>query len=71
MTVFDSSIAFNVGSGIFSRGGGSFMRFGRNEVSGNAFGLRTIDGGLLISLTGNLVAGNGTDGAPTSTVVPV
>ncbi|MDX6448273.1 MAG: hypothetical protein QOH02_56 [Gaiellaceae bacterium] len=71
MTVFDSSIAFNLGSGIFSRGGGSFMRFGRNEVSGNAFGLRTIDGGLLISLTGNLVAGNGTDGAPTSTVVPV
>ena len=71
ITVFDSSIAFNAGTGIFSRGAGGFMRFGRNEVSGNLFGLRTLDGGQLISLTGNLVAGNGTDGAPTSTVVPI
>jgi hypothetical protein len=71
ITTFDSSIAFNSGAGIFSRGAGAFQRFGRNEVSGNAFGLRALDGGQLISLTGNHVAGNTTDGAPTSTVVPI
>jgi hypothetical protein len=71
ITTFDSSVTFNLGSGIFSRGSSAFSRFGDNEISGNAFGLRALDGGQLISLTGNHVAGNGTDGAPTSTVVPV
>jgi hypothetical protein len=72
ITTFDSSITFNTGTGIFSRGVGGIQRIGRNEISGNAFGLRVLDAGAqIISLTGNSVAGNGTDGAPTSTVPPV
>lgn len=70
ITVFESSITFNTGTGIFSRGGG-IQRIRTNEISGNLFGLRVLDGGQIISLGGNAVAGNGTDGAPTSTVAPI
>ena len=71
ITTFDSSVTFNLGSGIFSRGASAFSRIGENEISGNAIGLRSQDSGQIISLTGNHVAGNGVDGAPPSTVTPV
>jgi hypothetical protein len=39
-------------------------------VSGNGTGLVSMNGGVLVSFGNNYVIGNGTDGAPTTTVAP-
>jgi len=40
------------------------------QVSGNGTGLMSVNGGVLVSFGNNYVIGNGTDGAPTTTVAP-
>ena len=39
-------------------------------VTGNGTGLSSVNGGVLASYQNNDVIGNGTDGAPTTTVTP-
>jgi hypothetical protein len=55
-------------AGIFSNGPNAFNRIGGNNVLFNGFGLVTGGGGGILSFGDNYVAGNGTDGAPTSTI---
>ena len=71
ITAIDCGISLNTNAGVMSRGSGGNVRVGRNEITNNLFGLRSVDGGQIISHGGNMVGGNGTDGAPTSTVAPV
>jgi hypothetical protein len=77
VTSVDNTIEFNGGAGVMSRGVGAVNRVGRNEITGNGFGLQQVGGaGQIISLGGNIVTGNGTDLSPvgvvpTSTVTPI
>ena len=63
----DRSAAVNNGTGIFANG--ATIRIGDSTVSGNTTGLSTINGGTIASYGTNKVDGNGTDGAPTSTIL--
>jgi hypothetical protein len=68
----DNYIAFNSLAGVLSRGNLAINRIARNEITGNQFGLLLLGAGMqIISNGGNIVNGNGTDGAPTSTVPPI
>ena len=56
-------------NGIRSEGAGTTVRIANTLVTNNsANGLFPTAGGLIISFGNNQVAGNGTNGAPTSTV---
>ena len=49
-------------------GGTSILRVGNSTIVANTQGLQAQGGSALVSLGNNAVAGNGTDGAPTSTI---
>lgn len=58
----------NIASGVAAEGAAAVMYLNRTKVYGNATGLMTSDGGTLVSFGNNAVSGNGTDGAPTTTI---
>jgi hypothetical protein len=50
--------------------GAGGIALSNTQVSGNGTGLMSVNGGVLASFQNNYVIGNGTDGAPTTTVTP-
>lgn len=66
VTVSKSLIAGN-GSGLLAKGTAT-IRISGNMITHNTTGLSATDGGKIISFRDNAVAGNGTNGAATSTV---
>ena len=64
------SASVNNSTGISAEGSSATIRIGNSTVTGNAFGLSS-PGGAIISYGTNKVNGNGTDGAPTSPVIPM
>jgi len=56
--------------GIDSQGPGTTVRIGDSVVAGNGVGLNSGFGAVLASYGTNKVNGNGTDGAPTTTISP-
>jgi Right handed beta helix region len=68
MTI-ENSVASNnnLGSGLRVSGANGTMRITNTTVTGNSVGLDISAGASLISFGNNRIAGNGTNGAPTST----
>ncbi len=69
----DHVAATSNGTGIEADGsdmGAGGVAFSNTQVSGNGTGLVAVNGGVLVSFQNNYVIGNGTDGAPTTTVAP-
>jgi hypothetical protein len=62
----DRSAAVNNFTGIFSFGAGATIRIGDSTVTGNGTGLSAVN--AILSYGTNKVDGNGSDGAPTSTI---
>jgi len=60
--------ASNNGTGIFSQGAASTLRFSSMSIMGNTTGIQSLSSGSIISFGNNRVAGNTSDGAPTSTI---
>ena len=69
VVMVDHSAAVDNGTGINVQGAGATVRIGDSTVSGNSQGLFTSSGGAIDSYVTNQVNGNGTDGAPTGTIV--
>ena len=65
--MIDRSAVVNNGTGIVARGEAA-IRIGDSTVTGNGTGLSTADNGSIVSYGTNKMDGNGTDGAPTSTI---
>jgi hypothetical protein len=59
----------NNGTGILSTGSAAIVRVTRSTITANGTGLNTASSGRLISFGDNSLAGNTTDGAPTSSIV--
>ena len=68
VTAMGSSISVNSADGILSTGPGSNVFATSDLVTANGHGLDAQHGGKLVSLCGNAVGGNTTDGAATSTL---
>jgi hypothetical protein len=69
---FDNEFIDSTNTGVFSRGGNAANRIGSNQVTGNdQFGLRSQDGGSILSFGNNMVADNSTNGAPTGSAGPL
>jgi hypothetical protein len=70
VVMVDRSAAINSagGTGILASGAGATIRIGDSTVTGNLTGLSVDGGGAIESYGTNKVNGNGTDGAPTSTI---
>jgi hypothetical protein len=66
----DGDAAGNAVSGIRSAGANSVVYVKASSVTGNAFGLGRVTGGRIVSLGGNLVNGNTTNGSFSSTIAP-
>jgi hypothetical protein len=69
----DHVAATSNGVGIEADGsdmGAGGIALSNTQVSGNGTGLMSANGGVLASFQNNSVIGNGTDGAPTTTVAP-
>jgi len=69
----DHVAATSNGTGIEADGsdmGAGGIALSNTQVSGNGTGLMSVNGGVLASFQNNYVIGNGTDGAPTTTVAP-
>jgi hypothetical protein len=69
----DHVAATSNGVGIEADGsdmGAGGIALSNTQVSGNGTGLMSMNGGVLASFQNNYVIGNGTDGAPTTTVAP-
>lgn len=68
MNIDDSQATGNSSSGVAAGFGtaAATIRLGNSMITGNTFGLRLGAGGTLITWGDNHVAGNGTDGLPTS-----
>jgi hypothetical protein len=69
----DHVAATSNGTGVQADGsdmGAGGIAFSNTQVSGNGQGLLSTLGGVLASFGNNYVIGNGTDGAPTTTVAP-
>jgi hypothetical protein len=64
----DRSAFANNGSGVVADGPTATIRIGDSTVSGNTTGLSALSGGVIASYGTNKVNGNGTDGAPSSTI---
>jgi hypothetical protein len=62
---FNNSIGNSTSVGVLSRGATGINRIGNNEITGNVFGLSSIDSGPILSFGGNIIQGNGTNGTPT------
>jgi Right handed beta helix region len=69
VSILRSSITGNSGNGLLPIGANSIFRLGGSDVSENGTGLNPV-GGQIISWGDNHVAGNTTDGNPTSTIAP-
>ena len=65
--VRDCNVSNNV-VGVESNGSPAIVRITKSTITANGTGLLTF-GGSLISFGDNSLAGNTTDGAPTSTIV--
>jgi hypothetical protein len=65
-----STISSNASVGIRAVGANTAIRLRNSTVSGNGTGIAAQNGGKLISHGGNLVAGNGANGAFTQVVAP-
>jgi hypothetical protein len=71
-TTTESSISFNSNVGVMVRGTGAVQRIGNNTITGNLVGLQFLGSiGQIISMGGNMTAGNGSTAAPSSTIPPV
>jgi hypothetical protein len=68
VTAMGSSMSVNTTDGILSTGAGSNVFATSDLVTANGRGLDAENGGQLVSLCGNAVGGNSSDGAPTSTL---
>jgi hypothetical protein len=67
--VSGTSASANAGAGIFANGLPSTIFLSNASVFGNATGLRTKNGGSIVSMgANNSVYGNGSNGSPTATV---
>ena len=58
------------GSGIQVNGANSLVRYGRNDIVNNVFGVRTVNGGSLHSWVNNHLEGNDTNGTSNGTLNP-
>lgn len=67
-TIRGSTITNNGGYGILSNGSGAQSRVSDTFINNNAEGIKSASGGFLISYGDNLLFGNTTDGAWTSTL---
>jgi hypothetical protein len=65
---FDQSAVTASNNGVVSHGGATIVRLSRATVTDNVVGLSSVSGGTLLSFGNNVVHGNGTNGAPTSTL---
>jgi hypothetical protein len=68
--MIDRSAAVNYvgGTGILASGAGTNIQIGDSTVTGNLLGLSATDGAAIQSYGNNKVDGNGSNGAPTSTI---
>ena len=66
----DSVVTNNATFGVKSNGPSATVRITRSSVTNNTTGLSAINSGVLASYSNNNVSGNGTDGAPTTTILP-
>ena len=66
--MIDRSAVVNNSTGIVAALGGGVIRIGDSTVTGNVTGLDFFDSGQIISYETNKIEGNGTDGAPSSTI---
>jgi hypothetical protein len=67
--MIDRTAAVNNEFGIIASGTGATVLLGDSTVTGNVTGLNFSNGGVIASYGTNKVNGNGTDGAPTGTVI--
>ena len=67
MDVTRTTIAANGNAGIQSQGGAARVTVGGSQIRGNATGLQSISGGVLLSYVNNQLTGNGSDGSFTTT----
>jgi hypothetical protein len=65
----DTVISNNKQVGVVAIGSTAFTRITRSTITGNGTGLQSISNGNIISFGDNSLAGNTTDGAPTTTIV--
>jgi hypothetical protein len=70
LTIADSSSTNNGTIGVQANGVGAETRISNVTTTGNGTGLAFVSGGALISFKNNNNDGNGTNGAPSSTVTP-
>jgi hypothetical protein len=70
ITTFETTIADHTANsdsaGIFSQGATATNRIGHDNILGNSFGLRAVNGGAITSFGNNSVIGNVVDGSPTT-----
>ena len=67
LSIENSVSSRNVAVGIYS-GALATVRLSNVFISGNNVGLQSVGGGSIISFRNNRIIGNGTDGAPTSSI---
>ena len=65
-----TTISSNGGQGIVASRALASVRVRQSEITGNAVGVQSLNGGQIISHGDNVLAGNTTNGAFTSTVAP-
>jgi len=70
VTVNNSQIAGNSGSGLKTIGGNSFLRVSASTITGNGLGLDHGAGGVLESYVNNVLSGNTSNGTFTGNAVP-
>jgi hypothetical protein len=66
--VWHSAIANNAVNGLSASGNTGMIRVTKSTITGNGTGIATASSGQIISFGDNSLAGNTTDGAPTSTI---
>jgi len=62
-----STVTDSANVGVFASGASAQVRLSGNEITNNLVGLGTSGGGSIFSFGNNVIAGNDTDGNPTST----
>ena len=68
---FNNSISdhrTNTGAGLHVNGANSNIRYGKNDIVNNLFGVRAVNAGQLNSYVDNHLIGNDTDGSSTGTI---
>jgi hypothetical protein len=64
--IHDSNGA-GLSAGVLSRGASATVEIGLNEITGNGFGLRRLDSGVIKSFQNNIVSNNSASDAPSAT----